>query len=158
LLVSGRPFFPRIIRHTGTPLSALFRAGFNTVWLDQSAPPGLIEDAANLGFWIMPSLQSPDQPSRPGGKVQGTLTSGGDTQAKPVGNFSDSDAILCYDLGNTLTIENFMTVSRTAAALRSADPMRPLSVDVWDGFQRYSRGVEQVMLGVHRWPLMTGLD
>src|SRR5262249_53187792 len=52
LLVGGERFFVRGIRHSGTPLKVLHDAGFNTVWLDESAPAGLIEDAVNLGFWV----------------------------------------------------------------------------------------------------------
>src|SRR5262249_19767257 len=44
----------------------------------------------------------------------------------------------------------------TAQVVKAADPQRPLSADVWDGFQPYSRNVN--LLGVHRWPLMTGLE
>ena len=31
-------------------------------------------------------------------------------------------------------------------------------MDVADGCQAYSRGIEPVMLGVHRWPLLTGME
>ena len=55
LLVNGERFFLRGIRHTGTPLKTLRDAGFNTVWLDETTPPGLVEDAVNLGFWIVPT-------------------------------------------------------------------------------------------------------
>lgn len=157
LFVSGQRFFPRIIRHTGAPLRTLRDAGFNAVWLDDGTPPGLMEDAVNLGFWLVPGLQSPFQRDQQGGKVPGTLTSN-ENFSRKMARYLDQDAILWWDLGNNLTIENFSTVSRTAAAYRAADPMRPLSADVWDGFQRYSRGVDQLALGVHRWPLMTGLE
>lgn len=160
LLVSGQPFFPRIIRYSGTPLSALHLAGFNTIWLDDSTPPGLAEDAANTGFWLVPALQSPFQSGPPGGsaqRVQGTLTAN-DNFSRKMGQYLEQDAVLWWDLGNNLTVENFAVVARTAAAYRAADPMRPVSADVWDGFLRYSRGVDQVALGMHRWPLLTGLE
>jgi hypothetical protein len=156
LLVSGKRFFPRIIRHTGTPLQVLRNAGFNVVYLDESTPPGLVEDAVNLGFWLVPSLNTPQQAAPPG-QVPGVLTSN-DGFGRTVARFLEQDAVLWWDLGNNLAIENFATVARTAQSFRAADPMRPVSADVWDGFQRYSRGIEQLTLGVHRWPLMTSLE
>ena len=69
LVVSGQRFFLLGIRHTGTPLKTLRDAGFNTVWLDESTPPGLVEDAVNLGFWIVPSVTPPGMPGRPGGPL-----------------------------------------------------------------------------------------
>src|SRR5262249_31345366 len=40
LLVSGRPFLFRGIRHSDTPLKVLRDAGFNTVWVDYATAPG----------------------------------------------------------------------------------------------------------------------
>ena len=63
---TGQNFFMRAIRHTGTPLKTLHDAGFNTVFLDERTPPGLVEDAVNLGFWIVPSLRPPEErPANP---------------------------------------------------------------------------------------------
>jgi hypothetical protein len=36
--------------------------------------------------------------------------------------------------------------------------MRPVSADVSDGCLAYSRGLDQVMVGVHRWPLLTTME
>jgi hypothetical protein len=159
LLVAGQGFFLRGIRHTGTPLKTLRDAGFNTVWLDESAPAGLVEDAVNLGFWIVPSVTPPGLPGQDDGRrlVRGQLTSR-DAFARTVSRFLDEEGVLCWDLGSNLDAEQFRTVHLAADAFRQADPMRPLAVDVWDGLQRYSRGVDSVLLGIHRWPLMTGLE
>jgi hypothetical protein len=159
LLVAGQGFFLRGIRHTGTPLKTLRDAGFNTVWLDESAPAGLVEDAVNLGFWVVPTVTPPDLPGPDGGRrlVQGQLTAR-DAFAKTVARFLDEEGVLCWDLGSNLDYERFGAVNKAAEAFRQADPMRPLAVDVWDGLQRYSRGVDPVLLGIHRWPLMTGLE
>jgi hypothetical protein len=156
LLVSGKPFFLRGIRHTGTPLRVLRDAGFNTVWLDESTPAGLIEDAAGLGFWIVPTITPPGLTPRSGG-VEAQLTSR-EAFGRTVARFLDQDAVLCWDLGSNLASERFPDVARTAEAFRAADPMRPVAADVWDGFQRYSRSVDQLLLGVHRWPLLTALE
>ncbi len=159
LLVAGQGFFVRGIRHTGTPLKTLRDAGFNTVWLDESAPPGLVEDAVNLGFWIVPTVTPPGLPGEDGDRrlVQGQLTSR-EAFGKTVARFLDEEGVLCWNLGNNLDAEHFGLVHNAAEAFRQADPMRPLAVDVWDGLQRYSRGVDSVLLGIHRWPLMTGLE
>jgi hypothetical protein len=153
LLVSGQNFFLRAVRHTGTPLKTLHDAGFNTVWLDESTPPGLVEDAVNLGFWVMPALRPPDL--RTG--VPGTLVSRDSFNTK-VSFFLRQEAVLCWDLGTDLSVDQFTTVSSTAKAFRTLDPMRPVSVDVRDGFHKYSMNVKDVMLGIHCFPLMTSMD
>lgn len=155
LFVSGKPFFPRIIRHTGTPLMALHYAGFNTILFDESTPPGLIEDAATLGFWIAPSVTPPLMNAS--GNAQLTSSSN-ETFTRTVSRFLDQDAVLWWDLGTNLEYEKFPAVSQAARAFRTIDPMRPVSGDVWDGFQRYSRGIDQMLVGAHRWPLLTGLE
>ena len=55
-VADGQKLFMRGIRHSGTPLKTLSDALFNVVWMDESTPPGLVEDATNLGFWIVPTI------------------------------------------------------------------------------------------------------
>jgi hypothetical protein len=147
LLVSGRPFLFRGIRHSDTPLKTLRDAGFNTIWVDYATAPGLLDEAVNLGFWLVPALP---------------VTRGQAPQASPedlgreVGRFLESDAVLFWDLGGALLTEDEAKVARTAQTVRAADPQRPLGADVWDGFRPYSRNLD--LLGVHRWPLMTTLE
>jgi hypothetical protein len=157
LFVSGQRFFLRGIRHTGTPLKTLRDAGFNTVWVDESTPDGTIEDAVNLGFWLVPTLTPPGDARVSGGPVEGTLTSN-QQFARKVARFLEQDAVLCWDLGSNLDGRRFPDVARVARAFRATDPMRPLVADVYDGFSSYSRSLDQVLLGAHRWPLMTQLD
>jgi hypothetical protein len=156
LTVSGQRFFLRGIRHTGTPLRVLREAGFNTVWLDESTPQGLVDDAINLGFWLVPTI-NPPRVVGPDGRVEGHLTSG-DAFAQQVSRFLQQDAVLSWDLGGNLTAENYAETARAARAFRTADPMRPVCVDVWDGYRTWSRGLDQVMLGSHRFPLGTSLE
>src|SRR5262249_20590739 len=152
LFVSGKKFFMRAVRHTGTPLKTLHDAGFNTVFLDESTPPGLIEDAINFGFWIVPTIRPPDNRA-----ATGVLTSRESFNRK-VSFFLNQEAVLCWDLGTNLAREQFQTVSSTASAFRVNDPLkRPVTADVNDGFTSYSRNVDQLMLGVHRWPLNSSL-
>src|SRR5262249_44354051 len=105
LTVGGQRFFLLGIRHTGTPLAVLRNAGFNTVWLDESATSGLIEDAANLGFWIVPTLRPPEIVKQPGGRAQGLLVSK-EVFGQNVARFLKEHAVLCWDVGGNLPYEN----------------------------------------------------
>jgi hypothetical protein len=146
LQVSGKHFLFLGIRHSDTPLKALRDAGFNTVWMDYAAPAAQLEEAVNLGFWLVPSL--PVTTGNPQLASAESLTN-------VVTHFVDEDAVLFWDLGGGLVAEQAPAVARAAAAIHAADPLRPLGGDVWDGSPRYSRSLD--LLGVHRWPLMTGL-
>ena len=156
LLVGRKPFFPRIIRNTGTPPKTLYDAGFNVISLDETTPPGVLEEAAALGFLIMPAV-APATADVPAGRGEGVLT-GNQLFARKVSRFLDQGSLLSWDLGGDRTYDQFPTVAREAQAIHAIDPMRPVSVDVSDGLQRYSRGMEQLMLGAHRWPLLTGME
>ncbi len=158
LKVGNERLFLLGIRHTGTPLQVLRNAGFNTIWLDESAPSGLIENAANLGFWIIPTLNAPQIVEQPGGKVQGQLTAN-EALGRNVSRFLREQAVLCWDLGGNLPFEKSRAVMSTAQAIHNVDPLRPLAADVRDGFLAYSRaGNQQLMIGTHRWPLLTSLE
>jgi hypothetical protein len=158
LKVGNERLFLLGIRHTGTPLPVLRNAGFNTIWLDESAPPGLIESAANLGFWIIPTLNAPQVVEQPTGKVPGQLVSN-EALGRTVGRFLREQAVLCWDLGGNLPWEKSRATMNTAQAIHNVDPLRPLAADVRDGFLTYSRaGNQQLMIGTHRWPLLTTLE
>jgi hypothetical protein len=166
LVVSGKPFLLRAIRHTGTPLKILREAGFNTIFLDETTPAAMIEDAVASGFWIVPSLRPPAglalspvsvSPGQGTGQVSIPLN-GGDQFAEKVSRFASRDAVLAWDLGSNLEAESFTEVMRFARAFRAADQQQPVMADVWDGYRGYSRSLEQVMLGTHRWPLMTSME
>jgi hypothetical protein len=158
LTVGGERFFLLGIRHTGTPLAVLRNAGFNTIWLDESTPSGLIDDAANLGFWIVPTMRPPEVVEQPGGGAQGQLVAN-TAFAKNVSRFLQEQAVLCWDLGGNLPFEKSRSVVNTAQAIHNVDPMRPLAVDVSDGFRTYYNGGNQLlMIGTHRWPLGTSME
>jgi hypothetical protein len=150
LRVGGKPFLLRAIRYTGTRLSTLRDAGFNTVLLDESTPADVIEKAANLGFWIVPSIQTPDLAGR-----QAQLAS--EAFGNKVARFLEHESVLAWDLGSNLDAEHFGQVSSRARALRTLDPQRPVMIDVYSGYRGFSRSFEQLMLGTHRWPLFTTL-
>jgi hypothetical protein len=146
LQVSGKHFLIRAIRHSDTPLQALRDAGFNTVWMDYTATKAQLEEAVNLGFWLVPYLPvTANDPQLASAENLNNL----------VAHFIDGDAVLFWDMGGALVAEQAPAVARAAAAIHAADPMRPLGGDVWDGLPRYSRSLD--LLGVHRWPLMTSL-
>lgn len=141
LRVGGRAIIFRGIRHTDTPLKALKDAGLNTLFFTGPTPSAVAEEAVRFGFWLMPS-------AAPEGD--------GDAIGREVQRFASNDAVLAWHLGDWRASEQLETVTRAAAAIRAADPQRPVSCDVRDGFWSYSRQVD--LIGVHRWPLFTGLE
>jgi hypothetical protein len=147
LYVGGKRFFIRGIRYTDTPLKTLRDAGFNTVWLDENTTPEVMEQAANLGFWIVPSLPAKNNDPR--------LVSA-ERLGQKLANLAARDAILMYDIGSGLTLEQVPTAKLLAELIRTNDRDRPRIADVWDGYGPYCRSVE--LIGVHRWPLMTALE
>jgi hypothetical protein len=150
LRVAGKPFFFRVIRHSDTPLKTLRDAGFNTVWVEAADDPALLQQAADLGFWLVPSLPitQPDAPH-----FVSTETLGQD-----VGHFAALDAVLFWDMGGALAFEQAGLVTRAAQLVRAADPGRPIGGDVWDGLLPYSRNGNINLVGIHRWPLMTAME
>ena len=56
LIVDGKPFFFRAIRHTGTPLHVLRQAGFDTLWLPADAPDDLLDEANREGWLVVPTI------------------------------------------------------------------------------------------------------
>jgi hypothetical protein len=147
LRVGGKPFFIRGIRHSDTPLKALRFAGFNTVWVDAADDPALLQQAADLGFWIVPSLPVAQPEAR---------SVSAETVALEVSRCPVPDAVLFWDLGGALALEQSSLVAQAAKRIREADPGRPIGADVWDGLLPYSRNLN--LLGVHRWPLMTAMS
>lgn len=144
ILVGGKPFFFRGIRHSDTPLRVLRDTGFNTVLFDAANGQKVTDEAADLGFWLVPILKSDANLANPEGVRQS------------LGRFIESDAVLFHHLGGTLAYEQANHISRTAQLVRAADPSRPLAADVWDGLMPYSRTLQLVC--IHRWPLLTTLE
>jgi hypothetical protein len=148
LVVSDKPFFFRAIRYTDTPLKVLRDAGFNSLWIEDTTTPEVVEEAVNQGFWVVPGLGIT-------GKQETQFSP--DSLSKSVSMFLKDDAVLFWDLGRGgLAKEQAPLVAEVAKLVQTADPNRPVAADVWDGFRTYSRNVQ--LLGVHRWPLMTGLE
>jgi hypothetical protein len=147
LLIGGKKFFFRGIRHSDTPLQTLRDAGFNTVWFDYRTSPAILEEAVNkLGFWVVPALPVTSDDERLASS-QGLETE--------VNRFLVGDAVLFWDLGGALKEEQKEKVIQAIQVVHAADAQRPVGADVWDGFAPYSRTLD--LVGVHRWPLMTAL-
>lgn len=147
LLINGKRFFFRGIRHTDTPLKTLRDAGFNTAWLDDEATSERIEEAAQLGFWLVPSVV---------GSNNDPQALSIDSLNKTMSRFKTGDAVLWWDLGGGRTNEEAPLVARTVQAVHGIDAQRPIGGDVWDGFGPYSRSLQ--LMGAHRWPLFTGME
>lgn len=147
LRVGGRPFFFRGIRHSDTPLKVLRDAGLNTVWVDYATSPALLQEAVDLGFWLVPALPVTREESR---------LASSEALLNEVGRFREASAVLFWDLGSALVAEQAPFIGQAALALKGADAQRPVAADVWDGFRPYSRSLD--LVGVHRWPLMTSLE
>ena len=139
LRVNGRPVLLRGIRHTDTPLKALRDAGLNTLFFPDATPPAVAAEATQLGFWLVPSVPIE-----------------GDGATREVARLAGDDSVLAWHLGDWRTADQLDAVVRTAAAVRAADPQRPIACDVREGFWSYSRHVD--LVGTHRWPLFTSLD
>ncbi len=152
LLVEGKPFFFRAIRHTGTPLHVLRAAGFDAVWLPTDAAEELIDEATREGWFVVPAAPLVD--------TVGVSTNAGLNREAAafdsfLRKFGNAD-VLFWDLGGGLTEEQVNRVELTSKVIREGDRRRPLGGDLWDGFGSYSQYLDVV--GAHRWPLFTSLE
>jgi hypothetical protein len=146
LMVNNKRFFIHGIRHSDTPLAMLRDAGFNTIWPDDSVTQEQLDEANQLGLWVVPTL--PPGSADP----QWNAT---DSLHRAMSLFKQSN-VLFYYLDGAKTSEEASVVRRTIQAVHANDPQRPIGADVWDGFGPYSRSLQ--LVGAHRWPLMTELE
>ena len=159
ILVDDKPFFMLAVRHSDTPLKTLRDANFNTVWFPNEVPQETLDEAIRHGFWIVPSLPIAGSgfdervPVKPD---PFKLEKEADELAKYLRKFLAADAVLMWDLGSGRTAEDLSRVARASDIVRTYDPRRPRSVDLWDGFSVYSTYVNAV--GSHRWPLFSSLE
>jgi hypothetical protein len=142
LYVGGRKYLFRGVRYSDTPLKVLRDAGLNTLFVDHALEPNVYEEAVREGFWLVPVLPSgtPDP----------------EAVARDVGRFAADDAVLFWYLGGDFRGGMIDTATRTAHAVRAADPNRPLALDAWDGLPSFSRQAD--LISAHRFPLMTSLE
>ena len=153
----NKKIFPRGIRNSGTPMKTLKDALFNVVWLDESAAPGLIEDAVAQDLYIVPTLTIP-RGAQPG---QATLTSN-PVFATTVQRFlASSGSIAWWGVGNDVDADQLNNVVFNSKTFHTQDPRRPLAIDLATDFVRLgsmNRTENPVMVGAHREPLMTAME
>lgn len=147
LIADGKRLLVRGIRYSGTPLRVLREAGFNTLWVDLQTPDAALEEAARLGFWIVPALDA---------NVAASRLASLNAVSQELARFRERDNVLFWDLGGGLAQEQAGTIGKTVQLMRAVDAQRPVGADIWDGFGPYSRQLD--LLGVHRWPLLTGME
>lgn len=153
ILVDGKPYFFRAIRHTGTPLHVLRSAGFEALWLPADTPTALVEEATREGWMLIPS--APLATSFVAAGDREATARDADALAGFLRRFSGGD-VLFWDLGGGRRAEQIDWVASTAKSIQAVDPKRPRGADLWDGFAAYSQYLDVV--GAHRWPLFTSLE
>jgi hypothetical protein len=145
LWVRGKPLFFRAVYWSDTPLDVLKDAGFNALCFDAAAKPDIIKEAAAKGFYVVPSIPLVND-------------SQADALASAVQRFNANDNVLFWNVGGGLEKEQARAASMVASLIRSSDAQHPIGLDVRDGFQELRAGTANVMVGMHRWPLMTSLE
>jgi hypothetical protein len=151
LMVDGKPFLFRAVRHTGTPLFVLRQAGFNSLWVPPDASAQVLDEASREGWMVVPSVPL----SSVEAEDEISINRDADALAFAIRKFSGVD-VLFWDLGGGRRAEQADSLFKTNNVIRSQDPRRPRGADLWDGFQAYSHYLDVV--GAHRWPLFTSLD
>ena len=81
-----------------------------------------------------------------------------ETISRQVAPFSTTGAVLAFDVAQNVQSENYALVSRNEKLYRNFDSQRLLAIDVMDGMNKFAHDPNPVMMGMHRWPLMTGLE
>jgi hypothetical protein len=147
LLVEGQPTLVRAIQYQGEPLALLRRLGFNAVWLPQLPATALVDEARQLGMWIV------CPPPRP---PVATGLSPADDAISPIG--PAYDRVIVWDLGGGLSNDRFPMVRQWAEQVRIADRQtaRPLICRPESELRGFSRIVDLLVIG--RSPLCTSLE
>ncbi len=131
LLVDGRPYFPRIVEYRGEPLARLQSLGFNGVRLGQVPSPGLLNEAASVGMWLV-------APPPPANQLEARE---GAPPAAAIG--PEFDPVLAWDLGTGLATAELEATRRWARLVQAADPRRrPLICDAESDVRDYTRAVD----------------
>jgi hypothetical protein len=151
--IDDKPFFMRAVRWTDRPLKDLRDENFNTIVLPAESEPHVIEEAIRNGYMIVAGVPLASPPNV--GEPINALGADVEKLAEHFRRFRGGDGVLIWDLGMNRKTEDVRAVIRTAETLRSYDPRRPRSVNLWDGFSAYSESMN--VIGSHRWPLFTDL-
>jgi hypothetical protein len=146
IVAGGKRVLFRAIRYTDTLLRPLRDAGFNTILVDSNVNEALLREAAEHALWVAPQLSLAGDDGRPIPPEE---------LSRQLDRFA-GNSVLFVRFGGMLSYDQAPYVDRLTKAMRQADPTRLIAADVWDGVQPYSRTLD--LVGVHRWPLMTGLE
>lgn len=115
ILVNEKPFFPKIIEHNGESFEFLKAIGFNTIELKSNATAKELEQAKNLGIWLI----APPPAS---------------VGVEPIG--FEYDAVLAWSVGRELTSNHESRIRQRIREIRETDSRsgRPIfghSVSHW---------------------------
>lgn len=153
LTVDGRRFFFRGIRLTDTPVEVHRRAGFNTLFLEPTATHQTIEELARQELFAVPILALPDLDH---GTIPVARSESGLLPRETLSRLDQTGRLLFWYLGDDRGQEQLERVARLASRVREMDPDRPVGVNAGEALWPYSRHVD--LLGIHRWPLHTGME
>lgn len=147
LLVDNRPTFVRAIQYQGEPLAFLKQLGFNAVWLPELARAEMVDQARELGLWLI--CPPPRQPVAAG-------LSPADNAIPPIG--PALDRVLVWDLGSGLSNDRFAEIRQWAEQVRLADRQasRPLICRPESELRGYSRVADMLVIG--RSPIGSSLE
>ncbi len=139
LMVAGQPVLPRVIRHRGEPLIELKRIGFNVVRISGVPSRELLEQARQLGIWLLAPPPPLDELQR-------------------VGVADRFDPVIAWDLGSGLARQDLDSRRQVVDLLRAHDPRRgrPILAEPNTGLRSYSRLSDVLILG--RAPLGTSFE
>lgn len=158
LHVDGRPFFPRIIQSQGEPLTWLKELGFNVVRVPSPPSPQMLDEARQLGMWIISPPPESEAEAAPTEQLQPGLLPNREGQSKMREIGAMYDRVLAWHLGTGLAARELPRVAEIAKQLRDADRRmhRPILCDAEEELFNYSAHVQ--LLSAHRFPLGSDLE
>ena len=147
LLIDDRHMLPRAIEYQGEPLAFLKGLGFNTIWLPSPPNAEILQEARQLGLWLV---------CPPPAIVFNRIDGARGVSRGAIG--SEYDCVLAWDLGRGLRGRQLSDVGQLAKLTRAADQpgRRPLICGPGTDLRAFSRQVDLLLLG--RSPLLGSLE
>ncbi len=167
LTINGNlPFGVRAVEYRGEPLSFLIGMQFNTIWLSQPPTEALLEEAWELGLWVICPPPDDDTLQRFVNFLNTTgMTDDGKNRADGSGLgvigrifARNRNPILAWDIGRNLTLGEVEQKTKRVQLVREADLYRriPLLCSAESGTRDYSRMVDILLIG--RDPILSSLE
>ena len=168
LMINGNlPYGVRAIEYRGEPLAFLAGLQFNTIWMRQPPTEALLDEAWQLGVWIIcpppdfDNLQSfVGFLNNNGGMTDdGTRKADGGSLGIMGRMFArNRNPILAWDIGRNLTHGEIERVRKYAGLVRDADDRRiPIVGSAESGTRDYSRNIADILL-IDRNPILSSLE